>query len=372
MSSPALHLVIDARPRGPRGLLATEILLGRPVLNHLVEQALTVGSPGGPIAVHAREDEHALLQGLMADHVSNRVVFFMGPPQAGAAIMRTDRLYDLRRLRRAVRSGGDPETAVIWRLDRASSLATAEEELGRRLTYQPLGRFWAFSLAERLAATLEATGVRPNHLTLAAAALMLTASAIVAFGGPGYLPSIATALALAAALVLDTADGRLARLQGTSSAFGRWLDHVLDELADVALHAAIAWSVFQSSRQPHWLAIGMLYLAGKYVFVIQSLTGLAFEFEGEKKWECKAKSEGEAVLEPDAGRARPERRPALLSALARAPRKLVAAVGHADLRWHLWIALALLGRLDLALAVYAVYFPLRAIAGMVRKAVAYA
>ena len=372
MSSPALHLVIDARPRGPRGLLATEILLGRPVLNHLVEQALTVGSPGGPIAVHAREDEHALLQGLMADHVSNRVVFFMGPPQAGAAIMRTDRLYDLRRLRRAVRSGGDPETAVIWRLDRASSLATAEEELRRRLTYQPLGRFWAFPLAERLAATLEATGVRPNHLTIAAAALMLTASAIVAFGGPGYLPSIATALALAAALVLDTADGRLARLQGTSSAFGRWLDHVLDELADVALHAAIAWSVFQSSRQPHWLAIGMLYLAGKYVFVIQSLTGLAFEFEGEKKWECKAKSEGEAVLEPDAGRARPERRPALLSALARAPRKLVAAVGHADLRWHLWIALALLGRLDLALAVYAVYFPLRAIAGMVRKAVAYA
>ena len=370
MSSPTLHLVIDARPRGPRGLLATEILLGRPVLSHLVEQALTVGSPDGPIAVHAREDEHALLQGLMADHVSNQVMFFMGPPQAGAAIMRTDRLYDLRRLRRAVRSGGDPETAVIWRLDRASSLATAEEELKRRLTYQPLGRFWAFALAERLAATLAATGARPNHLTLAAAALMLTASAIVAFGGPGYLPSIATALALAAALVLDTADGRLARLQGTSSAFGRWLDQVLDELADVALHAAIAWSVFQSSRQPHWLAIGMLYLVGKYVFVIQSLTGLAFE--GEKKWEGKAKSEGEAALEPDAGWAPPERRPALPSALARAPKKLVAAVGHADLRWHLWIALALLGRLDLALAVYAVYFPLRAIAGVVRKAVAYA
>ena len=370
MSSPAHHLVIDARPRGPRGLLATEVLLGRPVLSHLVEQALTVGSPGGPIAVHAREDEHALLQGLMADHVSNRVMFFTGPPRAGAAIMRTDRLYDLRRLRRAVRSGGDPETAVIWRLDRASSLATAEEELRRRLTYQPLGRFWAFALAERLAAMLEATGVRPNHLTLATAALMLTASAIVAFGGPGYLPSIATALALAAALVLDTADGRLARLQGTSSAFGRWLDQVLDELADVALHAAIAWSVFQPSRQPHWLAIGMLYLVGKYVFVIQSLTGLAFE--GEKKWEGKAKSAGEAALEPDAGRARPQRRFALLSALARAPRKLVAAVGHADLRWHLWIALALLGRLDLALAVYAVYFPLRAVAGLVRKAVAYA
>jgi len=370
MSSPALHLVIDARPRGPRGLLATEILLGRPVLGHLVEQALKVGSPGDPIAVHAREDEHALLQGLMPDHVSNRVMFFTGPPRAGAAIMRTDRLYDLRRLRRVVRGGGDPETAVIWRLDRASSLATAEEELKRRLTYQPLGRFWAFSLAEWLAAMLEGTGVRPNHLTLAAAALMLTASAIVACGGPGYFASIAAALALAAALVIDTADGRLARLQGTSSTFGRWLDHVLDELADVALHAAIAWSVFQSSRQPYWLVIGMLYLGGKYVFMIQSLTGL--EFAGDKKWGGKARSEGEPTREHNAGGARPELRATLLPALARAPRKLVAAAGHADLRWHLWIVLALLGRLDLALAGYAVYFPLRAIAGVVRKAVAYA
>jgi hypothetical protein len=38
-------------------------------------------------------------------------------------------------------------------------------------------------------------------------------------------------------------------------------------------------------------------------------------------------------------------------------------------RWHLWIVLAALGRLDVALAAYAVYFPLRAIAGAARKAV---
>ena len=370
MSSPALHLVIDARPRGPRGPLATEILLGRPVLSHLVEQAMALGSPGGPIAVHAREDEHPVLQGLVADHVSKNVMFFPGPPQAGAAIMRTDRLYDLRRLRRAVRSGGDLERAVIWRLDQARSLSTAEDELKRRLTYQPLGRYWAFSLAETLAATLEDTGVRPNQLTLAAAALMLIASAIVAFGGPGYVPSTATAVALAAALVLDTSDGRLARLQGTCSTFGRWLDHVLDELADVALHAAIAWSVFESSRQPYWLAIGMLYLGGKYVFMIESLTGL--ELEAERKQEGRMRIESETALEPGTGRDRPKHRPAVLSAVARAPSKICAAVGHADLRWHLWIVLALLGRLDLALAVYAAYFPLRTISGVVRKAVAYA
>ena len=47
-------------------------------------------------------------------------------------------------------------------------------------------------------------------------------------------------------------------------------------------------------------------------------------------------------------------------------------IGHADVRWHLWIALAILGRLELALAAYAVYFPLRALAGSVRKGVRYA
>ena len=75
------------------------------------------------------------------------------------------------------------------------------------------------------------------------------------------------------ALVLDTADGRLARLQGTSSAFGRWLDHVLDELADITLHAAIAWSMFQAGGPAWWLAVGMLYAAGKYLFFVQSVAG---------------------------------------------------------------------------------------------------
>ncbi len=46
MTAPAPLLVIDARPRGPRGLLASELLLGRPVLCHLAEQALAIGSRG--------------------------------------------------------------------------------------------------------------------------------------------------------------------------------------------------------------------------------------------------------------------------------------------------------------------------------------
>ncbi|APW62925.1 CDP-alcohol phosphatidyltransferase family protein [Paludisphaera borealis] len=346
MTSPALDLVIDARPRGPRGLLAAEVVLGRSLLARLIDQALDVAGPGRTVAVHAWGSECEALEALLIDAAPGRVALRSEPPSAEAAVLRTDRLYDSRRLRRAVRRGERPETAEIWRLDRPESLATAEQELTRRLTYQPLGRYWAFPIAERLAAALQHTRVRPNAVTLAAASLMLSGTAIVACGGLGWISRTATALAFASALVLDTADGRLARLQGTCSAFGQWLDQVLDELADLALHGAIAWAMFQSGAPAYWLVLGILYASGKYMFLVQSLTG--------------------AEMEKAAGEARPR-----VGSTSRI-RGVVAAMGHADLRWHLWIVLALVGRLDLALAAYAVYFPLRALAGIARKGAAHA
>ena len=117
-------------------------------------------------------------------------------------------------------------------------------------------------------------------MTLASGTLMLSAAALVAVGPGGWIGRVTVALSLALALVLDTADGRLARLQGTSSAFGRWLDQVLDELADMALHAAIAWAAFNRDGRPIWLLLGIIYASGKYLFVIQSLLG--DELEGPR------------------------------------------------------------------------------------------
>ena len=43
MSARAVHLVIDARPRGPHGLLAAEVVLGQ-------ERARSPARPGGRAA----------------------------------------------------------------------------------------------------------------------------------------------------------------------------------------------------------------------------------------------------------------------------------------------------------------------------------
>jgi hypothetical protein len=110
----------------------------------------------------------------------------------------------------------------------------------------------------------------------------------------------------------------------------------------MALHAAIAWSACVASGRAEWLAVGMLYAMGKYVFIA-------------------------ATHEPDIGAAAgravaPEPRPSFAAAAVR-------LAGHADVRWHLWIALAALGHLEWALAAYAAYFPVRAALVAARKAV---
>ena len=60
MSARAVHLVIDARPRGPRGLLAAELVLGRSVLDHLLDLAVELGHRVSRWSCTARGEHHQL------------------------------------------------------------------------------------------------------------------------------------------------------------------------------------------------------------------------------------------------------------------------------------------------------------------------
>ncbi|RUL86175.1 CDP-alcohol phosphatidyltransferase family protein [Tautonia sociabilis] len=340
-------LIVDARPRGPDGPMARVPLLGRPLLTHLVELAFRVG--GDPVVVHARADEHEELARLLegTSHPAP-VVFATGPPPEGALILRADRLYDPVRLRRAARRGRDAEAAAIWRLDTPHGLLGAEAELVRRRSYQPIGRFWSVGLAGLLVRLLAPTRVRPHALTIGSFALMIASAVLVLWGRLDAPVRWGTAAALAAALVLDGADGRLARKQGTASPIGRWLDTTLDESGEMLLHAAIAWAAFSRSGSAAWLAAGMTFAMGKYLFTISN-------DEWDRSLGLRDRNSGLARVPLDA-------EPRLAS-----PTWWGRRLGHADVRWHLWIVAAAAGRLDWALAVYAAYFPTRALVGAIRK-----
>lgn len=332
---------VDARPLGPNGPLADERILGQTLLEQIVT-AVRPSQPGRLVVHH-----HPHLQPRSAPDLGS-IELTDQPPDGSGLTLRTDRLYDPRKLRRAIRSGRDPESAVLWRLDSPNGIRDAEAELVRRRTYQPLGKYWAWPPARALAQFLAPTRVRPNAVTIAAAVFMVASAAWVSLGRTSLFGNVAVAAGLAIALVLDTADGRLARLQGTASAFGRWLDEILDESADMILHAAIAWGAWQKTNQPIWIMLGMTYGMGKYLFrvAIESSTSTGAANAGAN-----------VAVEP------------IQSSLLR---RCVRLAGHADVRWHLWIVLALAGRLELALAAYAIYFPGRAGAVLVGKAIRHA
>ena len=337
-------IVIDAQPRGPRGLSALDRVRGRTVLEHLVEIASRIADPGNLAVLASVDDQEALSNGLDI-RLRTKIRFIEEAPSEETATLRTDRLYSPSRLRKVIRNRQNPESAVIWRLDTETGLQGADDEYHRRLTYQPLGRFWAIEPARWLARSLAPTCVRPNMVTLASAATMLAAAAAVAFGTPGLPTHILVAAMLAAGLVLDTTDGHLARLQGTTSEFGRWLDSWLDEVCDMALHMAIAWSAFAGSGTAGWLVAGMVYGMGKLIYMV-----------GVNEW----RDSSEVVEDPSEIKTR-----SLVT-------DVIRLIGHADLRWHLWIVLALIGQLPVSLAVYAAYYPTRAILGALRKGARYA
>ncbi|WP_169976052.1 CDP-alcohol phosphatidyltransferase family protein [Tautonia rosea] len=348
-SRPLPPLIIDARPRGPEGPMAGVPLLGRPVIAHLVDLASGVAAHP-TLTVHARLEEHETLRGLLGQAVPRNtgITFATGPPPEGAVILRTDRLYDPFRLRRVAKRGKDAESAVVWRLDSPHGLAGAEAELVRRRCYQPIGRFWSVGLAGVLVRLLTPTRIRPHALTVGSFLFMITAAAMVAWGSLDPWLRWSTAGALAIALVLDGADGRLARRQGTASPLGRWLDTTLDESGEMILHAAIAFAAFSRTGWAGWLGVGMVFAMGKYLFTLSN-----------DEW-------NRAVGPRDRSPATPQE-PLDAQPQPLSPTWWGRKLGHADIRWHLWIVAAAVGHLEWALAAYAAYFPTRALAGAIRK-----
>jgi type IV secretory pathway VirB3-like protein len=82
-----------------------------------------------------------------------------------------------------------------------------------------------------------ALGVGPNPITVASGVVGLTAAAVVAHGSAAAL--IGGLVLYVLAVVLDHADGEVARLTLTESAVGEWLDIAVDTVVHAALVLAL-------------------------------------------------------------------------------------------------------------------------------------
>lgn len=122
-------------------------------------------------------------------------------------------------------------------------------------------------LARYAAARAAAAGLTPNGVTALSAALSAAGLAVLVAAPPTLVTGVAAAVLLAAGYVLDSADGQVARLTGTGSPAGEWLDHVVDSIRTPAVHLAVAAAVLLHPRPGEFPAAVVLVLAALFVLV---------------------------------------------------------------------------------------------------------
>lgn len=221
------------------------------------------------------------------------------------------------------------------RSDRARDPVVALER--QRAARYPLSRWYLRPAAGQLAAWLTPTRIRPVHLTLANFVASAVAVAIL-LAQPAWAP--VAGLFVLVAWFFDRADGQLARRQGTTSRFGAWLDANVDELNDLALHAALATAAATrfESRFP-WLLL-VAFFAGKYLLMHGLFTEEAVAAPSEPQHEGNGSK----------------------TACSPLLRRLYHLPGNADIRVHLLAAALLTGWWVGELLLIALYYNLRWIA----------
>lgn len=130
-------------------------------------------------------------------------------------------------------------------------------------------------MGRRFAARAYVMGMTPNQVTVLSAAF--TFSAILALAlVPASAPlGFVVAGLLVMGYALDSADGQLARLRGGGSPAGEWLDHCVDALKTVTLHAAVLIGLYRFGdlSAPAWLLVPLAYGAvGAFWFFAVWLT----------------------------------------------------------------------------------------------------
>ena len=116
-------------------------------------------------------------------------------------------------------------------------------------------RKWGATVIQPIALFLPRLGLTANTITVLGF-LMTAAVAVVLATGRTQLAGVL----LIGTLAFDAVDGTLARLMGTTSRFGAFLDSTLDRWAEVVIYAALVW-VFLENGQDNGVLLAVAALA---------------------------------------------------------------------------------------------------------------
>jgi len=115
--------------------------------------------------------------------------------------------------------------------------------------------------AGRLIAAFAARfGAAPDQVTAASALCCLAGMGLLVGPEPSIPVAVAIVLLLQLGFAFDSADGQLARLTGTGSRAGEWLDHVVDATRLLLLHLTVAVALFlHAGVGSAWLLVPLAF-----------------------------------------------------------------------------------------------------------------
>jgi len=157
-------------------------------------------------------------------------------------------------------------TEVVRRLASAQKGAARSAPAYSRFVNRRLGRL--------IAAAAYRAGMSPDAVTGVSALLTFTGIALVAALPPSWGQAVAVVALLVLGYAFDSADGQVARLTGTGSPAGEWLDHVVDATKVVVLPLAVGVGWFVHDAVPQaWLVVPLVAaVAGSVLFFAMILT----------------------------------------------------------------------------------------------------
>src|SRR5712692_628372 len=133
------------------------------------------------------------------------------------------------------------------------------------ITEEPLDLYLNRPLAKPIVGVLYRTPMTANQVTVCAGIVGITAGVAIALATPAWIVTAAALLWFF--LILDCADGELARRKGGGSRFGRILDGFSDYLVAVSMHVGFWLVAVQTPALVETVSVGGL-------FVIVLLAGL--------------------------------------------------------------------------------------------------
>jgi phosphatidylglycerophosphate synthase len=121
-----------------------------------------------------------------------------------------------------------------------------------------------------LASFLEGTPITPNALSIIGFLFVIAASFLLAKGN--YALSLTASALLFLSIIIDFADGSLARKKGLVSEFGDWFDAMIDEAREFLVILALAWGLAGDQHETRIIWVLAFFILGADALTMRAVT----------------------------------------------------------------------------------------------------